>query len=409
MSFKKNSKWIAGSVLVLSAAALFADPVEEPNYEVQDSCCMVECFQDPCNFFWDLWSTLSNAHYHIYGDVLYWQAHEKGLPVAVDNFGGTVLDDGRVKNMKFNWDVGFRLGFNIQPWCDYWDIDLAWTRFYTSAHRRPNTNNTSQLFYPSQTHPADAYYSLGNLVNNPMAFPGLAFYINQGTNNSYADANAHVSIHMNQIDFDIGRLFYPVCELGLRPHFGVRTTWINQHFRVNYRGQNAFAQVFQLLPITNPASNPLLFSTSQFQNIGDEFNVRKTSNWWGIGPEIGLNTIWALPCDFELFGNATFAIEYGIHKTFDRDDDITLGIENVHVKNVFHASEPILDLQLGFGWGRDFCCGYNMNLAVVWEEHVYFSQNQFPVFLDSKSIGSLITSDNDLSYHGVTFHFDFGF
>ncbi len=352
------------------------------------------------------------SNYFFYGDVLVWQAHENNLPVAIDNYNSinsNVINDGETKNLEFNWDVGFRVGFDAKLAETGWDLNLAWLRFYTDAHKHLNTHDTTHQLYPTQMHPADAFFSLG--MDNAAVLnytPELVYFINDGTNNSFSEAKAHWEAHLNQIDLDMGRAFDVTRWLTLRPHFGIRTTWIKQVFNIKYENNLAVNQLFQATPIF-PITNPLQFVLESFQDGGDNFKVQKRNHWWGLGPEAGLDMLFNVGCGFSVFGNVAAAIEYGFHDTSDKDRDQTLEFTNIKVKDSFRTAHPILDLVLGLHWKYEFCRRFTLGLTGAWEQHVYFSQNQFPVFVDSKSLGSYITTNSDLTYQGYSFSVQLGF
>lgn len=350
------------------------------------------------------------SNYFFYGDLLIWQAHEGNLSVAIDNYNsinGVVINDGHTKNLEFEWDVGFRVGFDAKLAETDWDLNLSWLRFYTDADKHLNTHDTTDQLYPTQTHPADVFFSLGSNAA-VMNTPALAYFINNGTNNSYSEATAHWRANLNQIDLDLGRAFNVTKWLTLRPHFGVRATWIKQVFKVKYENNLAVSQIFEVTPIL-PASDPLLFDLESFQSPGDDFKVKKKNRWWGLGPDAGLDILFNVGCGWSLFGNVTAAIEYGFHKTSDKDKDETLDFTNIHFKDSFRTAHPILDLVLGLNWKHEFCNRFTLGLTGAWEQHVYFSQNQFPVFVDSKSLGTYVTTNADLSYQGYSFSVQLGF
>jgi hypothetical protein len=353
---------------------------------------------------------IQGSNYFFYGELLVWQAHESGLPIAIDNYdsnNGVTLNNGQTKNIDFDWDLGFRVGFDAKLGNNGWDLDLCGLRFYTDADRHLNTHDTTHQLYPTQTHPADALLSLGSNAAQ-MKNPLLVYFINNGANNNYSQANAHWHAHLNQIDLVLGRAFDITKWLTLRPNFGARTTWIQQALKVSYKSNNTISQIFQVDPIL-PAANPLLFDLESFQSPADEFTVKKKNRWWGLGPEAGLDTAFNLGCGFKLFGNFTVAIEYGFHETSDKDRDTTQFSTNFNIKDSFRTSHPILDVEMGLGWSHEFCRRYTLSLIGMWEQHIYFSQNQFPYFVDSKSQGTFTTNNSDLTYQGFTFAVRFGF
>ena len=71
---------------------------------------------------------------------------------------------------------------------------------------------------------------------------------------------------------------------------------------------------------------------------------------------------------------------------------------------------PFLDMMAGLRYDHMFYNDrFHLGLQVGWEHHIYFSQNQFPVFVDDVSKGSFVSNQGDLTFQGWTFaaRFDF--
>jgi len=50
----------------------------------------------------------------------------------------------------------------------------------------------------------------------------------------YSKAHGRWKGYLNQLDLDLGREFFVSKYLTLRPHFGLRTTWLRQHLHTDY-------------------------------------------------------------------------------------------------------------------------------------------------------------------------------
>jgi hypothetical protein len=138
--------------------------------------------------------------------------------------------------------------------------------------------------------------------------------------------------------------------------------------------------------------------------------------WWGLGLEGGLDTQWGLGSGFSLFGNISGAILYGFHDIDFKDKDAprqrnTNGKgEVIDLDSSYRISHPILDLMMGLRYDHMFYNDrFHLGLQLGWEHHIYFSQNQFPVFTDNAAIGNFVSNQGDLSFQGWTIaaRFDF--
>lgn len=314
------------------------------------------------------------ADLFVFGDLLYWNAHENGLSYAIENEGSNLnLSDAEVKNIHGKWNWGFRVGVGYNLPHDGWDVSLTWLRFTDNGHKRVHAGRDDFIF-PVGTHPAD-----------PIS-----------TNSTCEKAHSHWRLNLNQLDLDLGREFFVSKWLTVRPHFGVRTNWIRQKWDSDYEN-----------------FTPTIVIDPPFPN---EVDVELRDKWWGVGLEGGLDTQWGLGGGFSFFGNLTAAIIYGFHDFDNKEQDspaFTRSLPNgkfVDLDNTYRISHPILDLMMGLRYDYMFSDDrFHVGLQVGWEHHVYFSQNQFPVFVDDVNQGTFVRNQGDLTLQGWTFaaRFDF--
>ena len=291
-----------------------------------------------------------------FGDLLVWQAHENGLPIAVVATDPALpLKNAKVTDLDYDYDVGFRVGLDYDMAHDGWDLSLTWLRFYTDADAKGGSS--SHTISPSQGAPDFA------------------------TVDAIGKTKAKWKGKLNQVDLDLGREFFVSKWVTLRPHFGLRSTWIRQNLHATYN-----------------------YASIDFADL----ETNSKNKWWGLGVEGGLDSLWGLGCGFSIYGDLAAAIEYGFHKfkVQNWSDDTTV----VSMRQSYRVSHPVLDLQLGLRWDQSFACdSFNIGLRAGWEHHVYFSQNQFPYFVDDLADGLIVSNQGDLTYQGWTVgaHFSF--
>jgi len=324
----------------------------------------------------------------IYGNLLYWNAHENGLNYAVKESGDPIdltaeiytLSDASVNNLRGKWNWGFRAGIGYNTMHDGWDLRLTWLRFTDTGGNKPRTDSQTQFY---------ATRGLGEKTES------------RTTADLYTqDARGYWGLNLNQIDLDLGREFFVSKWLTLRPHVGLRTDWIHQNVNAYYS-------------LMTYESGRLSSTTKSA--------VLSKDHWWGMGLEGGLDTQWGLGGGWSIFGNMAGSILYGLHEITVKDAAVASdgSIENDTSKNLsqtYHISHPILDLQLGLRWD---CMFYNdrfhLGLDLGWEHHVYFSQNQFPSHFKVQGgsgenpHGTFVANQGDLTTQGWTFaaRFDF--
>ena len=99
------------------------------------------------------------ADLFIIADFLVWEAHENGLPIAIESQTNNSLTHGKVENLDFEWDFGFRVGAGYNLPHDGWDVRLIWLWFNTDADANKHASSSEYLF-PSRAHPADSLSSV---------------------------------------------------------------------------------------------------------------------------------------------------------------------------------------------------------------------------------------------------------
>lgn len=296
----------------------------------------------------------------LFGDLLVWNAHENGLNIGVKNKGSSSnLSNAKTKRVHGKWNPGFRAGIGYNTMHDGWDVKLTWLR-YTDNGRKNSSSHSGQYIFPS--------------LINPGEYTGPARSMSSKWN-----------LGLNQLDLDLGREFFVSKWLTMRPHFGLRTDWVRQTLKAEYK------------------NFPLVTNTT-------EANAKLKDHWWGLGLEGGLDTQWGLGYGWSIFGNLTGSILYGFHHIKDTTKSKPTGVEFVNLKDRFRVSHPILDLEMGLRWDNMFSNDrFHLGLQIGWEHHIYFSQNQFPFFIDDVSIGNYVANQGDLTLQGWTFSARFDF
>ena len=310
--------------------------------------------------------------FNFFGDLLLWQAHEGGLGIAVKNkatnftsaTGYNNLQNSHVKHLNFDYDLGFRIGVDADTTYDGWNMSLTWLRFNTNAHVQTHAYGNKELF-ASRLNPQIIPFLTANGVSpTPVAV--------------YEEASAHWNALLNQLELDLGREFFVSRRVTLRPHFGLRTTWLQQKLNTNYNDG---------IVVTDASLMP-------------DVSQREKNAWWGLGVQGGVDTTWGLGGGVSIYGNIAAAIEYGFQQV--RTNVAVTGFESNFERNKdsFRTSRSILDIQLGLRWDRSFSNdSYNFGLHAGWENHIYYSQNQFHTDLN---LGQFVANQGDLTYQGWT-------
>ena len=281
----------------------------------------------------------------VFGEYLYWTANESGLYFAQTGSGhatgafppdGSINFNGSIKRIHPDWESGVRLGAGLNFPKEGYDVSFYWTWFATEGN-------------------ASASSSSGSII--PLwAEPGFA---------TFADAfsaKGTWNMDLNVLDMEWGRSSWFGGHLSLRPFFGLRGAWIDQALK------NQF--VYDTAPIV----------TSQ---------LHSSSNYRGAGLRAGLDTRFALPCGFAVYGLGSGSMLYGKTNAGLHIDES--GSTLAATKDDFWNVVSSLQLGLGLGWDTHFAKDrLHIELHVGWEQNIWFNINQMNHFLNQLGDGNYL-------------------
>ncbi len=297
-------------------------------------------------------------------EFLWWVAKEDGLFYAQQGYtgaqtsavppDGTKNFNGHLQKVKPHFRPGFRIGLGGNMSYDEWDIFLNWTWF--QSHARGHSRGL-----------------LLTLWGHPQVS-------GEGTDGAF-NARAKWSLQYNVIDLEMGRSFWAGRHFSLRPFFGIRGAWINQHLDIHYE--------YATTPVTDGKLKP-------------------KSDFDGVGVRAGLDMRFALIGGWSFYGIASASMLYGFY-----DCDFHERWESVKVANTrdgFHNAASSAQLALGVRWDtyvhRD---RYHFGLYAGWEQNIWFGVNKMNHYFHSLSEGSLQQMNGDLALAGGTFGVRFDF
>ena len=305
---------------------------------------------------------LSNAlNLWVNGEALLWQATEENLTYVYQT---DLAGNNALKTVDFQWDWGFRISGGYNAPYDGWDLSLTWT------HLENNASDSSKAHLDEN----------GNGIDD-RPFLQAAWGINDSSppGGVLAKASAHWDVHLDQVDFGLGREYYVGKHLTIRPNGGMRVDWIDQEYKVTYTPFSIF--------------NPQKF--------------KMDNRFFGFGFFAGVDSDWLLGRGFSLYGMADFAILLGF---FDVDQTVRQGATKGELDNSFRSGRAILDLNLGLKWCHLFVNNsWGITFKAGYEYHLYFKQNQFSNITMTTSPFQYSKTQGDLAYQGVAFSGQFDF
>lgn len=314
-------------------------------------------------------------------DFIYWVANESGLGFVVKNENNcNWVSSGKLKTPGFNWEPGFRVGIGYNLPHDGWDVYADWTWLIARANKHVSSDG-------------------GNL------FPTFLNINEIDTHgNRVWKADAKWKTNLNMIDLELGRQFFVSKWLTLRPFMGLRNAWVNQHYNLSYQG------VFNTYNSFVPDVTGILRGNHECK-------------FWGIGLRTGLNTQWGLGCGFSAYGDLGLSLLFGRfhineHENFcggvsSSSSSSSVDFSNANMfrlKDKYTACRAITDLGAGLRWDHYFNRDrFHFRFQAGWEQHMFFSQNQFDRVVDDFQPGMTVTNQGDLSFNGLTLSTRFDF
>jgi hypothetical protein len=307
-----------------------------------------------------------SREFNIFATPIFWTAKEAGT----DCWAEAITSDqtsisNNLEQIHFGWDLGFRVGAGYGMQHDQWDTNVFYTWFHTRGkdHASEGPGTIHSTF-------------LGNFyVDNPDG-KGLS-------GPSYESASIDWTIRFHVIDWELGRNFWISKSLALRPFIGIKGGWIHQFIHSKWQNPN--------------------LSGAEFFNVGIE-NIK--NNFWGVGPEVGIDTKWVLFSGrsqfFSLFGDISGAIMWG-HWSFR--DVFNNALPQQVVVNLWpvNSGASMVRVFTGLEWEINFQQNrYQFSTKLGYEMQFWLNQLQFYSFTGGRL-------DNALTLQGGTLEFCFDF
>lgn len=354
----KTRTFLTGLFLAAASCANASSHQNQPGMINDYSCCPSYCDDSSCHN-WEfnaefLWLRATEDGLAV-GEEMQYRLQEVNDEIEFDN-SHYKLD---VKNPKWKWDAGVRLGCTYKPPCQEWIVGAYWTQFDTKTHHQLNIKE-NRYWNDTMT---------GSFFN---VFPG-------------GRVKSDWKLDLDSLDVILARDLQVANCLRVRPFAGLRAAWIKQKFHVSYHNNN----VIEVEDVTSDYSRTHL-----------------KSDFSGIGLLGGLDLEWNLRCGFSIYGSAAGALLYGrfdnhsknhsSHEYVDSQDSDDVTAVNKYAlrqNHRFSTCQVISDAAVGLRWKKECICKHiDLTLQVGWENHIYFDQNRletFAVYWNPSSNGNL--------------------
>lgn len=389
MHFKWNSAFsgvLASSVAILTmATSLHAIPRGPCDVPPPPVCCE-EPKPGPFAFAYPYDVNLNcPSDFYFHADFIAFQAKQDGMTWAIQKANGLStsphgISDGKFegfssKDSDWGYNYGLRVGMGFYMNHDAWNLDFDWTWLNIREYKRANATTGGGVLIP--------LYLLGQDTDGN--------FIGQHSSASWSGS-------LNAVDVRLVKPFHVSRYFVVKPHFGLRGAWIDQHFGIDYSG------------FVGP-------SPTTFAGV-NRICAHNENDFWGVGTRAGVDTDWMLGKGCWLFGNLSSSVLFGKFDVQQRlttpptsisghDANIGFVITDDHYMNV-----PEFEMALGIGWGRFFNkMKYHIGLKAGYEFQIWWDQLNIRKFYGigtaSENGGNAYPNDvisrGNLSFNGFTF------
>jgi len=295
-------------------------------------------------------------------DAVVWKANVGGSEYAyTDNDALAAYPlSGSMKDVDFGWDWGVKVGLGYNFEHDNWEADFLFTYFSSSEGNNVSAGTASSIV------PLKGAADLGGA--------DLDFCTRATSNYRFVYDN---------IDVELARNYFVSKSLSLRPHFGVKSSWLTLKQSVRYTG-GAFS--------------------------GNTFLNKDQSKFWGIGPAAGMNSKWHLCQGFSFFGDVSGALLWGYYKVNHLENNTHAPtVDNIYISANMHRFCPTAQLALGISYDSYMNDDkQHIGISLGWETIYYWRVNQMLQIVDFASRKYSRVSE-DASMQGVTLHIRWDF
>lgn len=260
-------------------------------------------------------------------DFLYWSTDFNtisAIGVGLVTTESTADAAIHIRHPGQGWDPGLRLTagwFN----CGNWDVQGGWTYFYNS-----NTNKSAPF----------------------------ALRVNEDNLNTIG--RSKFVFRYNAADIELGTTSCLTSFLRIRPLIGVHAIWTQVDSKLNL-----------LVPLSADP-NP--------DEIAIGINLKNRA--WGVGPKIGINTLWGNCNGFSLVANVNGALVYGERDLkINAEVDIASNVDiNIHlIGNSNWQLMSTVQMQAGLSY-CGCVCNNNFRINALWECNVFNQVHNLLIF-----------------------------
>ncbi len=304
---------------------------------------------------------------YLTAEFIWWRVQEDGLNYVFSGVAPeadlTSASKGHLHQPKFQYEPGFKVGFGLKFKHDGWDLyaNYTWIRTSFSDTRNTVRNSSTSNFL--------------NLWGFGNGGPALLAVLNPGR------STAEWSLHFNALDLELGRNFWISQWLTLRPHFGMKFSWIDQEYDLKF----------------DNVGGSIILEGSNYRMYNDQ-------DAFAVGLRGGLDAAWYLWRKWCIFGELAISAMWNDFDIKRKDKALTEdgNYTSLRLSRNSHTVTGVLELALGLRFETTFHNDdYLFRLQAGWEEQIWFDQNQFFAYFDNAT--------KNMTFEGLTLKTGFDF
>lgn len=311
-------------------------------------------------------------------DVLYWHAKVGGTKFAYSDQDprGQLPIKGRAKEVGFEWDWGLKagLGYNFEH--DGWDLRGEYT-WFDSSGSDSTTSGITDSIVPLRG-------SSKIVANESTSIDNEFLYC--------TSAKSQYDFDYSAIDFELGRSYFISRNLSFRPHWGLKTAWIDQKQLTRYSGGDI-----------NPST------PTQLGLEGNTIHIKDECDFWGLGPRVGLDSKWHLGYGFSIFGDVAGSLLFGYFDVEHKEHYSQFHDNRIKISANRHAFSPSAQMQLGLRYDKYIHNNaQHIGVGIGFEAQYWWRQNQM-LKIDDAQVLKYERYSEDVSMHGISLDIQWDF
>jgi len=322
---------------------------------------------------------------------IYWQSKVGELEYCSRNNSGeestiwfirrTSTYDAKIVEPKFDFKPGVKVELGYLSEYDNWDIISSWTYIYGR--------------FDNQSKSMSSEWGVDPLWYIP--------HVGQVDHLIFDRAKANWKMQLNVIDLCWGRNSILTDYLSVRLFAGAKGLWYKNKLNVKYV-DSQFMQydVGEAIALTYYSNEEIVYPRQ---------------DTWGIGPQIGINSLWKLFKGLHITANSSFSVPYFFDnlKIISRekiqgtggDPGILDGFfyPTSNIRESFSQFRPICHLALGLAWESCFASSSlsKFYASLQYELQYWWNFNQMKRALNLVALApSLRNMQGDLQTQGLT-------